>query len=296
LADEFHAGGRQHFRLQLNYHVTHINADGHQHGLNGYKEVVDSVVWGLRELGNSVERGENVFSESATNIIIGAQMIRMDVLEKLPPSTIVYNFEQMRGLDSSTMKPQMVHAATNFKLWDYSEANADVWRQLNADYRIVPVGYAEPLTRIPKAPVQDIDVLMYGMPGSDRLSAFFHLCNTGLKTVFVCGLYGEPRDELISRSKLIVNINLYSRSKIFEIVRASYLFANRKAIVADIDAETFIEEDIRSGICASSPSMLVDQCHELIKNESSRKALEDAGFEVIRNRDIRRILETALAG
>jgi hypothetical protein len=295
LADEFHADGRHHFGLQLNYHVTHINSDGHQHGLNGYKEVVDSVVWGLRELGHSVELGVNVFSESATNIIIGAQMVQLDQLKELPPSTIVYNFEQMRGIEISD-RPQMAYCGANFKIWDYSEANADIWRQLNADYRIVPVGYAAPLTRIPKAPVQDIEVLMYGMPGSDRLSAFFHLCNTGLKTVFVCGLYGEQRDELISRSKLIVNINLYSRSKIFEVVRASYLMANRKAIVADIDAETFIEADIRAGICESSPSEIVDQCHALIKDENSRRALEEAGFEVIRNRDIRHILEIALAG
>lgn len=292
----FTPGRRPHFGFRLNYHVTHITSNGQYHGLNGYKEVVDSVVWGLRELGHAVQLGMDVFSESATNIIIGAQMVRMEVLEKLPASTIVYNFEQVRGKNVDELKPQLAYSAANFKVWDYSEANADVWRQLNADCQIVPVGYAEPMTRIPKAQIQDIDVLLYGMPGKDRLDAFFHLCHTGLKAIFVCGLYGEQRDELISRSKIIVNINLYSRSKIFEIVRASYLMANRKAIVADIDAETFIEDDIRAGICESSPSMLVDQCHEFIRNESKREALEESGFEVIRRRDIRHILEVALAG
>lgn len=277
----------------MNYHVTHITCNGQAHGLNGYREVVESVIWGLRELGHSVQSGEDVFSESATNIIIGAQMLEMDVVRKLPPSTIVYNFEQLRG--AALVKPSLVHAAANFKIWDYSGGNLDVWRGLNADCRVVPVGYAEPLTRIPRAPVQDIDVLMYGSPGPDRLDAFYHLCQSGLKTVFVCGLYGKARDELIARSKLIVNINLYT-AKIFEIVRVSYLLANRKAVVADIDPDTFIEDDIRAGVCVAAPSMLVDQCYDLVCNESRRRAVEEAGFEVIRNRDIRPILEAALAG
>jgi hypothetical protein len=261
------------------------------HGLNGYKEVIESVIWGLRELGHTVEFGENTFSQSATNIVFGAQMLAMDVVEKLPPSTIIYNFEQIRA--ATQLKPALVYAATNCKVWDYSEANAQAWRKLNADCRVVPVGYAEPLTRIPKAPVQDIDVLMYGTPGPDRLDAFFHLCQFGLKTVFVCGLYGKERDELISRSKLIVNINLYA-SKIFEIVRVSYLFANRKAVVADIEPETFIEDDIRAGICVAAPSRLVEECDDLVNNESRRRAIEEAGFEAIRSRDIRPILEAAL--
>jgi hypothetical protein len=278
----------------LNYHVTHITSPhGLGHGLNGYKEVVESVIWGLRELGHTVESSENTFSQSATNIIFGAQMLELEVVEKLPPSTIVYNFEQLRG--AALLRPALVYAAANFKVWDYSEANAEAWRALKADCRIVPVGYAEPLTRIPKAPVQDIDVLMYGTPGPDRMDAFYHLCQSGLKTVFVCGLYGKERDELIARSKLIVNINLYS-AKIFEVVRVSYLLANRKAVVADIDPATFIEEDIRAGICVVEPSMLVLECNDLVNNDPRRKAIEESGFEAIRSRDIRPILEAALAG
>ncbi|SFU99220.1 hypothetical protein SAMN05216350_11119 [Polaromonas sp. YR568] len=277
----------------MNYHVTHITCNGQAHGLNGYREVVESVIWGLRELGHTVESGLDTFSSSATNIVFGAQMVEMDVLEKLPPSTIVYNFEQLRG--TTSLKPQLIHAAANFRIWDYTEANVDVWRSLNADLRIVPVGYAEPLTRIPRAATQDIDVLMYGSPGPDRMDAFFHLCHSGLKTVFVCGLYGSARDELISRSKIIVNINFYTAKKIFEVVRVSYLLANRKAVVADIDPETYIEEDIRAGICVAAPSMLVQECHDIAANESRRRAIEESGFEVIRSRDIRPILEAALA-
>ena len=272
----------------MKYRVIHIN------GLNAYDELVESVIWGLRELGHTVEFSLDTFSESATNIIFGAQMLEVDMVSKLPPSTIVYNFEQIRG--ATLLKPSLVYAAANFKIWDYSEGNADVWKTLNADCRIVPVGYAEPLTRIPKAPIQDIDVLMYGAPGPDRLDAFHHLSHSGLKTVFVCGLYGKVRDELISRSKLIVNIHFYTVKKIFEVVRVSYLMANRKAVVADIDPETVIEKDIRAGICVASPSMLVQECHDIVNNDSRRKAIEEAGFEAIRGRDIRAILETALAG
>lgn len=66
--------------------------------------------------------------------------------------------------------------------------------------------------------------------------------------------------------------------------------------MADIDPNTFIDDDIRAGVCVASPSMLVDQCYELVCNENRRRAIEEAGFEAIRTRDIGPILETALAG
>ncbi len=135
---------------------------------------------------------------------------------------------------------------------------------------------------------------MYGAPGQDRLGAFYHLCNSGLTTAFICGLYGEGRDNLIARSKLIVNVNLYDRSKIFEVVRVSYLLANRKAVVADIDEDSVIDADIRNAIRCSSGAELVNDCLDLAADDDARTALENTGFEIFRQRDIREILQHAL--
>jgi hypothetical protein len=107
----------------------------------------------------------------------------------------------------------------------------------------------------------------------------------------VCGLYGKARDELIARSKLVVNIHLYEPSKVFEIVRVSYLLANRKAVVADIDGDTYIDDDMRTAIKVTTAPQLVNDCVKLAADDVARTALEEAGFAAMEKRDIRKALE-----
>jgi len=204
----------------MKFHLAHIIPHKRVHGLNGYKEVIDTVQWGLQQLGHVADYGLNSLSPTATNIIFGVQMLPVETINRLPPETIVYHLEQMRNLNAADIVPQLHLAAQRFRIWEYSEGNVKGWQDLGAkNVLVVPVGYAPILRRIAKQPTQDIDVLIYGLPAKDRLDAFHYLCHSGLTTVFVCGLYGSARDELIGRSKIIVNVNLYEQCKIFEIVR-----------------------------------------------------------------------------
>lgn len=280
----------------MKFHLAHIIPNKRTHGLNGYKEVIDTVQWGLQELGHVADYGLNSLSPTATNIIFGLQMLPVETIKKLPPDTIVYNFEQMRNLNAAEVVPQLHVAARRLRIWDYSDGNVEGWQALGAkNVFVAPVSYAPVLQRIPRAQTQDIDVLIYGMPGKDRLDAFHYIAHSGLTTIFVCGLYGKARDDLIARSKIIVNINLYEPCKIFEVVRVSYLLANRKAVIADVASDTLIEEDMRLAIMISSPSQLVNDCVKLADDDRARSALEEAGFAAIERRDIRKVLERALS-
>ena len=93
----------------------------------------------------------------------------------------------------------------------------------------------------------------------------------------------------------MLNINLYAQMRIFEIVRVSYLLANRKAVVADLDANTSVEDDVRNAVrFASSLKDLTDLCARLVGDENERHALEERGFATMSCRDIKGILERAL--
>lgn len=275
----------------MHFHLAHIIPDKSQHGLQGYKEIIDTVEWGLVQLGHTVSYGLNELSSRGRNILFGVQMMDPSLLEKLPEDTIAYNFEQGRGLPAEKLRPAMKIAARRFEIWDYTAANMPMWEQLGAlRAEVVPVGYAPILERVPRVETQDIDVLIYGGPGRDRLDAFKALCDEALTCVFVCGLYGKARDELIARSKMVLNIHLYQRTKIFEIVRASYLMANRKAVVAEIDADTVIEDDVAGGICMAQGPGVIDACKKLAADRAAREKLEQAAFDVMSRRDIRQIL------
>jgi hypothetical protein len=275
----------------MHFHIAHIVPGKAAHGLHGYKDVIDTVAWGLRELGHTVSYGLNEFSTQGRNIVFGAQVLEPAMLEQLPEDTIVYNFEQGRNLPADKIRPQMKIIARRFEVWEYSAGNMPVWEQLGAlRAEVVPVGYAPILQRIARPAVQDIDVLLYGVPGQERLRAFHYLCQEGLTCMFVCGLYGAARDELIGRSRVILNINLYEHARIFEVVRVSYLMANRKAVVAPVDGDTLIDADIASGLRIANGAAILQACKQLAGDDADRRRLEEAGFDAFSRRDIRQIL------
>jgi hypothetical protein len=279
-----------------NFHLMHCVPNPRMHGPNGYREIIESVQWGLEQLGHEVTYSLNGYQPSSTNIVFGAHMLPLEVLKQLPADTIVYNFEQGRGLERDQVRPEVFFIARAFSIWDYSAANVDLWKLLgNESPKLVPVGYAPTLSRIPKPQDQDIEIFIYGTAGQKRLNAFYQLSQEGYRVVFVSGLYGRERDALIARSKLVLNVNYNDRSRIFEVVRVSYLLANRKAVVAVLDPDTAIEADYARCVRSTSAADLVAACEQLLSDDAQRTELEDLGFDMFAARGMTRILDQALA-
>jgi hypothetical protein len=277
------------------FHIMHVIPDPRLHGLHGYREVIETLAWGLSQLGHEVGYALNQFDPAATNIVFGAHMLPLENVEALPAGTISYNLEQVRNLDARRFSPAQRRVLERCEIWEYSPANLPTWQAVRSSgVKLVPLGYAPVLSRIAKPAVQDIDVLIYGMSGPRRLAAFHRLSLAGLVVAFVSGLYGAARDELIGRAKLVLNAHIYELSQIFELVRVSYLLANRKAVLAIKDAQTYVEEDIAAAVRFTSLEQLVDDSRRLLDDGAQRVALEGQGFEVFARRDIRDILQRAL--
>ena len=45
---------------------------------------------------------------------------------------------------------------------------------------------------------------------------------------------GKTRDDLIARSKLVLNVNRYKHARVFEVARVSYLLGHGKAVVSRV--------------------------------------------------------------
>jgi hypothetical protein len=281
----------------MKFHLVHIVPTERHHGMHGYREIAETVQWGLRELGHEATLALNQFASDAVNIVFGAQVLTEEGLNGLPPDSIVYHLEQFRGIRASDIRPGTHGAVARFRFWEYSAANLPTFKLLKCKYEpvLVPVGWAPILERIPEAAAPDIDVLFYGLTNELRLSIFHALCTEGLRCVYACGLYGAARDDLISRAKLVLNLNMYAFSRIFEVVRVSYLLANAKAVVSDIHPDSFIEEDMKGALAFAPPEQIVSTCLGLLQNEAQRRQLAERGREIFRQRDIRGILRQALA-
>jgi len=279
------------------FHIVHIIPDSRLHILNGYNEVIKTLIWGLRCYGHEVSYAVNQARPDARNLVLGANMAPQNFIDLLPDDSIIYNLEQVSGMATlPLMKERLVALSRKFTIWDYSDVNIVGWRGLNPDCRVahVPIAYAPALSCIPKAEEQDIDALIYGGPGESRLKIFSDLCLAGLSVVFVFGLYDKARDDLIARSKLVLNIS-HSVATVFSIVRTSYLLANRKAVIADAKPDMIIESDLAGALKFTTLDDFVEVCRYYAQDDQARAALEEAGFEVFSKRDIRAYLAQALA-
>lgn len=247
--------------------------------LSGYNELIDTLEWGFASLGHQISRAVNRIEPGAVNIAFGSHLMPLEALQQLPADSVIYNLEQLRGVHS--LNGMAEFGAKTFQIWDYSPFNTEFWEghDTACPAKLVPVGYAPVLERIGRPAEQEIDVLIYGMPNSDRLILFDRLSHVGLSAVFVAGLYGEARDQLIARSKVIANRSYVTRAKVFEVVRASYLMANRKVVASVLDDDTAIEEDIRAGIAGLPDEELVPAIVELVGNDTARKQLEERAYE-----------------
>lgn len=283
------------------FNIVHAAGDGIR-GTEAYREVIDTVLWGLRQLGHTATYSVNRCRSHATNILFGGHLLP-ELLATSPADTIYYNLEQIAGhpqYDQANPKDTVRLISAKFQIWDYTGANLETWARLDPKHavKVVPVCYAPLLTRIERADPPDIDVLIYGAMGEQRLAVFSslgRLVNGGVSAVFATGIYGSARDGLIARAKIVLNVSNIPYSKIFEIVRVSYLLANSKAVVSDVYPESYIESDLADGVIFVPARMIAETCWELLADDLRRTELERRGFECFSRRDIRRFLAAALA-
>ncbi|MGD0809730.1 MAG: hypothetical protein ABSA91_08480 [Acidimicrobiales bacterium] len=274
------------------FQVVLVQPEGYVHSA-AFAEVIESVVCGLRALGADVCQTVNQLVPGRQPIVFGANLLGAATVDVLPRGTIIYNLEQI-GESSSWCSPTYLSLLQSCQVWDYSARNIASLARLGVTAKVkhVPVGYVPELTRIKAAPVEDIDVLFYGSMNDRRNNVISQLRQGGLNAHAVFGVYGPSRDTLIARSKVVLSMHYYE-TNIFELVRVSYLLANRKAVVAECNPGTEIDPDIVDAVQLAPYEGLVSACAQLVADSLSRKELSERGFSRMVARDERAYLAAA---
>jgi hypothetical protein len=262
--------------------------------LEVFRELIELVACGLGELGYSSVTMVNEFAPAGRHIVFCPHLLRAQDVQRVPASTILYNFEPLDPPVFDSVGTFLADYAPRFRVWDYSAANVHYLSRLGCQARHVPVGYAPLLTRIARVPDQDIDVLFYGDISARRARILDRLRETGVNVVIVSDLYGAERDALIARAKVVLNIHNDDGIKALETPRVFYLLANRKAVVTEVKADVQIEPDLRCAMALSPYDSLVQTCVDLVGDDKRRAMLEQAGFACMQARNEAKILAAAL--
>jgi hypothetical protein len=216
---------------------------------------------------------------------------RLPLLGVEPPiGSILYNLEPVRATPELAASKALVFYR-RYPMWDYSARNIARLTAMGVPApRWLPVGYVPTLTRIGPA-AEDIDVLFYGSMTVRRQAALDALRGHGLHVEALYGAYGTTLDRFIARSKVVLNLHKQVEDDVFEVVRVSYLLANKKAVVSERGDG---HEAFAGGVAFAAYDGLADECVRLVRDDAARIQLEERGFEIMSARRETDYLRTVL--
>ena len=255
-------------------------------------EMAETVFLGLKALGHDCIQLEpdDLFEITTTQIqndrqfiIFGSNAIPLyETPFPLPRNSILYNFEQIYP-QSPWLRAGYIDYLCQYPVWDYSLANIAKLKQLGIHHAThVPVGYVPEMTRIVLDEHPDIDVLFYGCVNDRRQQVLDELSAAGIRVEALFGIYGQERDSYIARSKIVLNMHFYE-AKVFEIVRVSYLLANRIFVISEQASNPEEEAYFADGVIFTPYENLVQCCLNYLEQDAERQAIAHRGFQRIQN-------------
>jgi FkbM family methyltransferase len=277
--DIFARGGDADPRPRRRFAVSILRQPGNIHS-ECFRELAETLNEGLNALGHDSVLAEELAVPGRRSIVFGSNLIaNLDAPPAFAPGSILYNLEQIYD-GSPWLTPELLAAFRAHTVWDYSRANIEALARYGIAAQHVPVGYVPALTRIPAAPVQDIDVLFIGSIAERRLAILQALESRGARVVAIYGRYGEERDRLIARSKIVLNIHFHA-AKVFEIVRVSYLLANRCFVISESGSDAAVEASLAGGVAFAAYDRLVETCLSYLRDARARQEVAARGFAIM---------------
>lgn len=255
----------------MTYSIYIVSPPNYPHSA-AFQEVAEGLKEGFAELGHVAPIVTDHKQIQGRPVVLGANLLPTAGV-RIPDDAILFNLEQAH---SNWMTDKYVHILQNHEVWDYSQQNINALKEFGVTAKLCPIGYEPCLTCI--APQEeDIDVLFYGSVFGRRAEILRSFETAGLSTKLLFGVYGIERDSWIARSKIILNLHAYEDSPL-EVVRLSYLWANKRFVISEKFKDQEICRDVVLSTVYAPTEQLLVLCHRYIKDPESRYTVAQEGF------------------
>lgn len=150
---------------------------------------------------------------------------------------IAYQLEQLCGGPNwHSVNRTITNLAGTGEIWDYDALNATYlsWHGIRAD-RIAPMRHVPTLARIPQRE-PDYDVLFYGFVNARRQRILEKMQTQfygRLRFLHAYGVFGPELDDLIARSKVVLNLHAFEPYHRQEQVRIFYPLINGRCVLSE---------------------------------------------------------------
>ena len=193
-----------------------------------FLEAAEYVLHVIRRQGYCADFRKNRIIPGRINIVFGAHLqLKEDI--NFPEGTIIFNTEQLAS-DSKFLTSKYWRLLNEHYVWDYSSENLAC---INHDRKtLFPFTYTPEMVRDNPRKEKDIDLLFYGTMNARRQEIIGLLKSNGLRVREINGLFGPERDEIMFRSKAVLNLH-YFQSQIFQQIRCFYPLTQGIPVVSE---------------------------------------------------------------
>jgi len=224
----------------------------------------------------SLSKEYDAFDDSDIYIIMGMHRITT----KLPKRYIAIQSEQLGSRWFTDVYFKNLRNA--ICVWDFSPKNVIQFKKVYNFTNIVYVPTRVPLgvfLRPPPDTNQDIDVLFFGAmhPRRKQIQEYITRRFGRSKIIFRYNdLFGEERDDLIKRSKILLNIHYWDKSSL-ETHRIEYLSSKGKCIISEKSSDSLLDNVYSDSVTFVTPGKmeeLVLQIKLLLTDKNKREIME----------------------
>lgn len=245
-----------------------------------FQELAELISYSLEDLGFNAPISENRMNKTATNILLGAHLLPLAAIERIPMNSIIFNTEQL-GVGPRKWNHKVLTLMAKCPSWDYSIDNILKLQRIGVrSPQWFKIPYHDKLNRIPVCAEKDIDVLFYGGVNPVRGRILDGLKDRGLRVTHLSGVFGAERDACIARSKIVLNLHQYD-TKILEMIRIHYLMNNSKVVLTQYDNDSVGGEAYKAGLVLAPYDQLVDRAVELLQSSEELKYHEGAALATL---------------
>lgn len=231
---------------------------------HAFDEAIAGLRWCLEELGYEVTEGTDVAPGQL--FVFGANLL--SERSELPEDCIVMNFEQMVA-----WRPHLPALLAGHLIWNYEPVVHERFRAAGLRSVLVPFGWTPTLPQADPSEEEEIDdVFFVGWGNPYRNHQLQLLRERGLRVVHEDGLYGEHRNAVMRRAKLVLCLQSWPKSP-FMPLRVLPAWSLGKAVLIDAieGMETFYPEFSRGAVPVASGPGFVEAATKLVADRDMRQ-------------------------
>jgi tetratricopeptide (TPR) repeat protein len=217
------------------------------------------------------------------NIIIGSAHTPEYYLQKeMPSDTILVNLEQLYDgciWEDSNYIPLL----SKYRVWDYSQTNIEWLLKRGIKAELFRRHYSQSLL-FSHERKEEIDILFFGAitEGRRKIREELQIRLPGKKICFYVNLWGKERDQIIAKSKIVLNIHGYP-SNIFESSRVCHLLSNKVFVISEISVDDQDYPELESGLIKCDREEIVETVAKYLSLDKERERIAEKGYQVVRN-------------